>query len=164
MVVAKFHRYLAVNTPPERFDVRPFLKVGVHRPGDAGRRRQAPVRRGAGRGDRVGGPGLAVRDQPDVPGGLLPAGDAPIKALFTRAGMVGLTETMIQVLRWGLWMSPIIKSFLRPMGDPTWYNQDGAIRTLLATYHDAHHAAPTPSGPGASRSSSTCWPTTRSGS
>src|SRR3954451_11714888 len=51
--------------------------------------------------------------------------------------MIGLTENMIKVLRWGLWMSPIIKSFLRPMGDPTWYNQDGAIRTLLAVYHDA---------------------------
>jgi cyclic beta-1,2-glucan synthetase len=35
-----------------------------------------------------------------------------------------------------LWMSPIINSFLRPMGNPTWYNQDGAIRTLIATYHN----------------------------
>ncbi len=61
---------------------------------------------------------------------------APIKALFTKEGMVGLTQTMIEVLRWGLWMSPIIKSFLRPTGDPTWYNQDGAIRTGLAIYHD----------------------------
>ena len=41
---------------------------------------------------------------------------------------------MIQVLRWGLWMSPIINSFLRPMGEPTWYNQDGAIRTVLAIF------------------------------
>src|SRR4029453_8720865 len=31
-----------------------------------------------------------------------------------------------------LWMSPIINTFLRPVGDPTWYNQDGAIRTLIA--------------------------------
>ncbi len=44
---------------------------------------------------------------------------------------------MIEVLRWGLWMSPIINSFLRPMGQPTWYNQDGAIRTLFAIGHDA---------------------------
>src|SRR5271165_4583773 len=43
---------------------------------------------------------------------------------------------MIQVLRWGLWMSPIINSFLRPMGEPTWYNQDGAIRTVMATFED----------------------------
>ena len=43
---------------------------------------------------------------------------------------------MIEVLRWGLWMSPIIKSFLRPMGEPTWYNQDGAIRTVSAIVQD----------------------------
>jgi cyclic beta-1,2-glucan synthetase len=61
---------------------------------------------------------------------------APITGLFSAGGMVGLTENMIYVLRWGLWMSPIINSFLRPMEDPTWYNQDGAIRTLIATYHD----------------------------
>ena len=61
---------------------------------------------------------------------------APIRSLFTRAGLVQVVESMIGVLRWGLWMSPIIKSFLRPMGDPTWYNQDGAIRTALAVVHD----------------------------
>ena len=44
---------------------------------------------------------------------------------------------MIEVLRWGLWMSPIINSFLRPMGEPTWYNQDGAIRTVFAIVQDA---------------------------
>jgi cyclic beta-1,2-glucan synthetase len=60
----------------------------------------------------------------------------PIRALFTREGMKQLTENMIYVLRWGLWMSPIIKSFLRPMGDPTWYNQDGAVRTLWAIVQD----------------------------
>ena len=42
---------------------------------------------------------------------------APIRALFTRDGLIQLTQNMIEVLRWGLWMSPIIKSFLRPMGD-----------------------------------------------
>ena len=41
-----------------------------------------------------------------------------------------LVENMIGVLRWGLWMSPIINSFLRPMAEPTWYNQDGAIRLI----------------------------------
>ena len=60
----------------------------------------------------------------------------PIKALFTRDGLA-IGENMIEVLRWGLWMSPIIKSFLRPMGEPTWYNQDGAIRTLIAIFRDA---------------------------
>ena len=61
---------------------------------------------------------------------------APIKALFTGAGLVQLTQNMLEVLRWGLWMSPIINSFLRPMGEPTWYNQDGAIRTLVALFKD----------------------------
>ena len=61
---------------------------------------------------------------------------APIKALFTRDGLTQLTQNMIEVLRWGLWMSPIINSFLRPMGEPTWYNQDGAIRTLWAIFQD----------------------------
>ena len=54
---------------------------------------------------------------------------APIRALFTADGMAQLTQNMIEVLRWGLWMSPIINSFLRMTGEPTWYNQDGAIRT-----------------------------------
>ena len=40
----------------------------------------------------------------------------PIRMLFSRDGMVQLSENMIQVLRWGLWMSPIINSFLRPHG------------------------------------------------
>ena len=35
-------------------------------------------------------------------------------------------------MRWGLWMSPIINSFLRQSPDPTWYNQDGAVRSLVA--------------------------------
>ena len=40
--------------------------------------------------------------------------------------MVGLVEQAIRVLRWGLWMAPVIYSFLRMAPDPTWYNQDGA--------------------------------------
>lgn len=59
---------------------------------------------------------------------------APIRAMFSAAGLRQLGENSIQVARWGLWMSPIINSFLRPMGDPTWYNQDGAIRTVVATF------------------------------
>ena len=38
----------------------------------------------------------------------------------------------MRVLRWGLWMAPVINSFLRQSPDPTWYNQDGAIRTGVA--------------------------------
>ncbi|MBU1862804.1 MAG: hypothetical protein KKH94_03965 [Candidatus Omnitrophica bacterium] len=62
---------------------------------------------------------------------------APIKFFFSKAGVAMLIEHMIYVLRWGLWMSPIIFTFLRMMPQPTWYNQDGAIRTLFAIYHNA---------------------------
>ncbi|HEO64029.1 MAG TPA: hypothetical protein ENN78_02030, partial [Candidatus Omnitrophica bacterium] len=61
---------------------------------------------------------------------------APIKFFFSRAGLAQLIEHMIYVLRWGLWMSPIIFTFLRMMPDPTWYNQDGAIRTIFAIYNN----------------------------
>ena len=61
---------------------------------------------------------------------------SPIKFFFSRAGFVDLIRHMLYVLRWGLWMSPIIFTFLRMMPDPTWYNQDGAIRTLFAIYHN----------------------------
>ncbi|MBN1688999.1 MAG: hypothetical protein JW893_07860 [Candidatus Omnitrophica bacterium] len=61
----------------------------------------------------------------------------PIKFFFSKAGFATLIEHMIYVLRWGLWMSPIIFTFLRMMPDPTWYNQDGAIRTLFAIYNNA---------------------------
>jgi cyclic beta-1,2-glucan synthetase len=60
---------------------------------------------------------------------------APIKFLFSREGFIQLIQHMIEVMRWGLWMSPIIFSFLRMMGEPTWYNQDGAIRTAIATFN-----------------------------
>lgn len=61
---------------------------------------------------------------------------APIKLLFSKEGFVYLIEHTIQVLRWGLWMSPIINTFLRMMGQATWYNQDGAIRTLVVVYQN----------------------------
>jgi cyclic beta-1,2-glucan synthetase len=64
---------------------------------------------------------------------LLQRSTAPLKDLFTRKGVVGLVEQAVRVLRWGLWMAPIIYSFLRMSPDPTWYNQDGAIRTLVVT-------------------------------
>jgi len=62
---------------------------------------------------------------------------APIKFFFSREGFAQLVEHMIYVMRWGLWMSPIIFTFLRIMPDPTWYNQDGAIRTVFAVYNNA---------------------------
>ncbi|MFC2092011.1 hypothetical protein ACFLTD_04490, partial [Elusimicrobiota bacterium] len=61
---------------------------------------------------------------------------APVKFLFSRDGAIELVKHMIQVLRWGLWMSPIIFTFLRMMPNPTWYNQDGAVRTLFAAYNN----------------------------
>ena len=58
---------------------------------------------------------------------------APVKRIPSREGVNELMEGTIRVMRWGLWMSPVIFSFLRPMGTPTWYNQDGAIRSVFAT-------------------------------
>lgn len=60
----------------------------------------------------------------------------PIKFFFSKAGFAQLIEHMIYVLRWGLWMSPIIFTGLRMMPNPTWYNQDGAIHTLFAIYNN----------------------------
>ncbi|MGO8834061.1 MAG: GH36-type glycosyl hydrolase domain-containing protein [Roseiarcus sp.] len=56
----------------------------------------------------------------------------PIKGLVSAGGLGGLVEQAVRVMRWGLWMSPIINSFLRQSPDPTWYNQDGAVRTLVS--------------------------------
>ena len=66
----------------------------------------------------------------------------PIKFFFSKAGLAQLSELMVHVLRWGLWMSPIIYTFLRMMPNPTWYNQDGAIRTLFAIYNNLTMSAP----------------------
>ena len=56
-----------------------------------------------------------------------------IKRLTTRDGVVDLVDGTVFVLRWGLWMAPVIFTFLRPMAEATWYNQDGLIRTVFAT-------------------------------
>ena len=56
----------------------------------------------------------------------------PIKTLVSAEGVERLVEQGVRVLRWGLWMAPIINSFLRQSPDPTWYNQDGAVRSLVA--------------------------------
>ncbi len=63
---------------------------------------------------------------------LLDRSLAPIKGLFTGAGVERLVELFVRVMRWGLWMAPIINTFLRQSADPSWYNQDGAVRSLVA--------------------------------
>ncbi len=137
VIVEKFHRYVDPGQAARLYDVYPLLsKWGYIRLGDV-----------------TGGPSLLFAEALagviswSIPSWLFAINrtfmaayfdrdPAPIRALFTRAGFVQLVENMIGVLRWGLWMSPIINSFLRPVGDPTWYNQDGAIRTGLAIVHD----------------------------
>jgi len=62
---------------------------------------------------------------------------APIRRMFSRSGVAELTEGTIQVLRWGLWMAPVIFTFLKQMSVPTWYNQDGAVHTVFCIFKDA---------------------------
>ena len=57
---------------------------------------------------------------------LLQQSTGPIRSLFSGQGLVGLVEQAIRVLRWGLWMAPVIYFLLRMAPDPTWYDQDGA--------------------------------------
>ncbi len=57
----------------------------------------------------------------------------PLKQLFSARGFESLVEQAVRVLRWGLWMAPVINTFLRQSPDPSWYNQDGAVRTGAAT-------------------------------
>ncbi len=61
-----------------------------------------------------------------------------IKRLPTRKGVTELVDGTVHVLRWGLWMAPIIFTFLRPMAEATWYNQDGLIRSIFATVNAIH--------------------------
>jgi cyclic beta-1,2-glucan synthetase len=56
----------------------------------------------------------------------------PIRDLFTPAGIEGLVAQAVRVMRWGLWMAPVINSFLRLSPEPSWFNQDGAVRSLVA--------------------------------
>lgn len=62
---------------------------------------------------------------------------APLRQLFSADGARALADNAIVVLRWGLWMAPIIYAFLKVAPDPQWYNQDGLIRTTVATYMSA---------------------------
>jgi cyclic beta-1,2-glucan synthetase len=137
VVVDKYHRYLGAGWTPEPYEERPLLsKWGLINLGT--------INNGV---SLLFCEALAGVVSWSIPAWLFALNRtfmsayfrkelAPIRALFTRDGMTQLTQNMIEVLRWGLWMSPIIKSFLRPMGDPTWYNQDGAIRTLWAIVQD----------------------------
>lgn len=58
----------------------------------------------------------------------------PLRQLASWEGLDMLVENAVRVLRWGLWMAPVIYSFLKAAPDPTWYNQDGLIRTGVATW------------------------------
>ncbi len=49
---------------------------------------------------------------------LLKRSTAPLRHLFTRGGLVEVAEQAFRVQRWGLWMAPIIYSFLRMAPDP----------------------------------------------
>ena len=57
----------------------------------------------------------------------------PLRKLFSEDGVRQLVDNAILVLRWGLWMAPIIYTFLKSVPDPSWYNQDGLIRTGVAS-------------------------------
>ncbi len=64
----------------------------------------------------------------------------PLRQLASLEGLDLLVENAVRVLRWGLWMAPVIYSFLKASGDPTWYNQDGLVRTFVASWmSDAMH-------------------------
>jgi cyclic beta-1,2-glucan synthetase len=58
----------------------------------------------------------------------------PLRQLASWEGLDMLIENAVRVLRWGLWMAPVIYSFLKATPDPAWYNQDGLIRTGVATW------------------------------
>ena len=60
---------------------------------------------------------------------------APLRRLLSAGGFVGIGEQAVRVQRWGLWMAPIIYSFLRLSPEPTWYDQDGAVRSVVASLH-----------------------------
>jgi cyclic beta-1,2-glucan synthetase len=142
VVTTKFHRYLAAGLAAERFEIYPLISKWGH----------------LNLGTVTGGVSLLFME---ALAGVISWSTAawlfainrtfmrayfwkdatPIRTFFTREGLSQLAENMIQVLRWGLWMSPIINSFLRPMGTPTWYNQDGAIRTAMAIAQDATTSA-----------------------
>ncbi len=60
----------------------------------------------------------------------------PLRQLFSQEGLDSLVVQTVRVLRWGLWMAPVIFTFLKLSPDPSWYNQDGAIRSIAATINN----------------------------
>ena len=61
----------------------------------------------------------------------------PLKQLLSQEGVDALVVQAVRVLRWGLWMAPVINTFLKMSPEPSWYNQDGAVRTLAAMFNYA---------------------------
>jgi len=58
----------------------------------------------------------------------------PLRQLASFEGLDMLIDNAVRVLRWGLWMAPVIYSFLKASPDPSWYNQDGLVRSGVATW------------------------------
>ncbi len=135
IVVAKFQRYTSVGRTPEPFGIYPlvskwgFMNLGTVRGGADLLFAEAL----AGVLSWSTAAWLFALNRTFMAAGFERQA-APIRGMFSTAGLRRLAENSIQVARWGLWMSPIINSFLRPMGEPTWYNQDGALRTIAATF------------------------------
>lgn len=57
----------------------------------------------------------------------------PLRTLVSSEGIRLLVDNAIMVLRWGLWMAPVIYTFLKVAPTAEWYNQDGMVRTGVAT-------------------------------
>ncbi|WP_165250338.1 GH36-type glycosyl hydrolase domain-containing protein [Paludisphaera soli] len=135
IVVAKFQRYTSVGRTPEPFGIYPlgskwgFMNLGTVQGGADLLFAEAL----AGVLSWSTAAWLFALNRTFMAAGFERQA-APIRGMFSAAGLRQLAENSIQVARWGLWMSPIINSFLRPMGEPTWYNQDGALRTVAATF------------------------------
>ena len=68
--------------------------------------------------------GAAVLDQPVLPDRALKRGLKPLRTLASLEGARVLVDNAMRVLRWGLWMAPVIYSFLKASPDPP-----GTIRT-----------------------------------
>ncbi|HZP11617.1 MAG TPA: hypothetical protein VFB36_04265 [Nevskiaceae bacterium] len=138
-VIAKFHRYAAVSFAAAGLPVSDYVDYPLFSKWGA-----------TNLGATLGGVGLFYRESLSgvlnwslaaplfgvnvvVLNALFQRSWAPLRALASRGGIETVVEQTVRVLRWGLWMAPIIYTFLRQSPDPTWYNQDGAIRTLVAT-------------------------------
>ena len=57
----------------------------------------------------------------------------PLRTLVSGEGIRLLVDNAVMVLRWGLWMAPVIYTFLKVAPTPDWYNQDGMVRTGVAS-------------------------------